>query len=471
MEEQEQSFMFIKPDYFREKMNIPITPINVESDGEKIVVNINDIHVDNEQRINDEVDENVNIYIDINAKNCVFTNCNFHIEALEEFNNQPIDNIPDFEESFFNHCSLDGDFYKGNFRKTVFYDCIFNDVTHFENCDFKESIIENSTLDSITLNNTSLKNAKLHKTTLTESLLKQTDFTGAELYEINLLGTEFDLIRNEHDNSVDEKKATNFTYAKLNKVDLTGSVLDYAQMVGTMFDQVDITDANLIKTNFTGAQLVNVNLTGADLSEAVLYSTSFQNVDLTDANLTDVIWSNSKFNNVNFTNTNISVTKKNGVKRSFIGVDIDVKTCFFIYDNRKIFFVDINRPIMNHLFRREIIHPSFLKYIESIVEKREQENRDAVMLGTVLHTKLNTNNDILKTSFDFLVPKGQTQKNRRKIIIRKIKRDTKRMLMKEDATKKKRKIEGGNKNKFKKSKKSKKTRKNNKSRKPKNDKI
>jgi hypothetical protein len=476
-EQQELPLKFIPREYFREKMNKPITPIDVQSDGEIIVVHINDIHIDNENRINDEVDENINLFVDIKANNCVFTNCNFHIEAVEEFDNLPIVNIPDFEESFFNHCSLDGDFYKGKFRKAVFYDCIFTEVTHFEKCDFQESIIENSTLDLITLNNTSFKNAKMNNVTLSESHLKQTDFTGAELYEINFMGTEFDLIHNEYNDSVDIKKATKFTSAILNKINLNGSLLDNAQMIGTVFNECDMSASNLIQTNLTGAKLVNIDLTEADLSEAILYSTTFQNVDLADANFTDAILAKSTFENVNFTNTNFSVTKKNMVERSFIGVNIDINTCCFIYDNRKIFFVDITRAIMNALIKYKIIHPSFVEYIERIVEKREQQNRDAIMLGTVLHKKLNTNNDILKASFDFLLPKGQTQKVRRKIIRRKIKHDTKRMLSKEKTkrkieddevkymTQKKRKIEGGKKNEPKKSGKNRKTRKTNKTQK------
>ena len=181
---------------------------------------------------------------------------------------------------------------------------------------------------------------------------------------------------------------------------------------------------------------MNVNLTEADLSEATLYSTTFQNVDLTDANLTDAILTLSKFENVNFTNTNFSVTKKNKVERSFIGVDIDIKTCYVLYNNHKILFIDINRPFMNALIQNELIHPSFREYIESIVGNREQTNKEAVMLGTVFHKKLNTitNKDLIKEYLDLIIPKreSQTQKNRRKTIRRKIKRDTKRMTKKEE---------------------------------------
>jgi uncharacterized protein YjbI with pentapeptide repeats len=437
-----ENLRFIKPEYFREKTNMPITPNIIQNDGEKIRVHVENIHIDNEQGITDEINADINIFVDIKAKNCVFTNCNFHIEVLEDDDNVTINPVI-FEKTFFHNCELDGDLHESNFKNTVFNNCQFTQATNFAYSDFEKSIIENSNLEATTFNNVNFKHAKLNGSTFEDSHLKQSDFTGAELYNVNLIGTEFNLEQDEDDDSdndsddgIEKNKYTNFTSAKLRKVDLTGSILDNAQMIGTMFDEVEMTSANLIQTNLTGAKLVNVNLTEADLSEATLYSTTFKNVDLTDANLTDVILTRSKFNNVNFTNTNFSVTKKNKVGRSFTGVDIDIKTCYFLYNNDKILFADMNRHIMDILFKNEIIHPSFTPYIKSLVETREQQNRGAIMLGTVFHKKLNTitNKDLIKEYFDLFVPKyeGQNEKNRRRTIRRKIKRDTKRMTKKED---------------------------------------
>jgi len=432
---------FIKPEYFREKMNMPVTNINIQNDGEKIRVHVENIRIADEAGITDQINANINLFVDIKAKKCVFTNCNFHIEVLEDEDNVTINPVI-FEKSYFHHCEVDGDLHESNFKNTFFNDCEFTQATNFAYSDFEKSIIENSRLEATTFNNANFKHAKLNSSTFEDSHLKQSDFTGAELYNVNLIGTEFDLERDDDiddddsDDEIEKNKYTNFTSARLNKVYLTGSILDNAQMIGTTFDEVEMSSANLIQTNLTGAKLVNVNLTEADLSEATLYSTIFQNVNLTDANLTDVILTRSKFNNVNFTNTNFSVTEKNEVGRSFIGVDIDTKTCYFLYNNNEIFFIDINRSFMETLIQNEVMHPSFTPYFEIIFKTRGKINREAVMLGTVFHKKLNTitNKDLIKEYLDLIVPKreSQTQKNRRRTIRRKIRRDTKRMTKKED---------------------------------------
>ncbi|MCA9069872.1 MAG: pentapeptide repeat-containing protein, partial [Planctomycetaceae bacterium] len=137
----------------------------------------------------------------------------------------------------------------------------------------------------------SLRGADLTHVRLNPAVITRSDFTGAKLTRINgsytvsqrAIFQEADLTRAELDNSSFLEAnfdRANLTEAQLDRCDLTGASFRGADLRGARLNRAKLINADLSHAKFVGA-----NLAGADLTGATVEGTDFEGANLYAANL------------------------------------------------------------------------------------------------------------------------------------------------------------------------------------------
>jgi uncharacterized protein YjbI with pentapeptide repeats len=320
--------------------------------------NLHDIHLD-DIIFDDNIDpinpSHESILISLDAKNCVFTNCVFIIENFENHE-------CDFDGSFFENCRFDGVFVKSKFVNCIFNNCTFNEMTHIDECNFTNAIIENSVLNGIVGERTTFKNTKLYNNNLEDSILRGCHFTKATLKKINMKGIYLDLKKNNRD----DRDITKFIKTILDDVDFEGATMEHAAFNNAVMKHVNFEDADLEMVNLKDAYMDDVNLTGADLQNAGMNGTHMKNINFTRT----FLWN---FDNI----------RKSKVYPNLDNTKLDIETCYFIHNNEKILFTDIDVEKAKMLIREEIMNKSFVFYFQELLLKRIKDNKDALEMINV----------------------------------------------------------------------------------------
>ena len=148
--------------------------------------------------------------------------------------------------------------------------------------DLSNQNLTNANFEYSTLNNANFSNANLTNASLDFSNLNNVNFTNANLTNANLSST------NRANANFTNANLTNasFFYSTVSGADFTDAIVQ-----GTVFDDVDLTYAQLASTagfqekNLTGISLSGNDLTGWDLSNQNLTNANFGSSNMTGANL------------------------------------------------------------------------------------------------------------------------------------------------------------------------------------------
>lgn len=115
-----------------------------------------------------------------------------------------------------------------------------------------------------------------HHCDLSDALLSDQNFEGADMSESNLKGIELK-------NTI--LKGVWFTHSRMHGANLEG-----ADVSGALMDYSQLIDANLKNVNFTGTHLIFTDMSGADLTgsnldEAITRGVTFCNTTMPDGSL------------------------------------------------------------------------------------------------------------------------------------------------------------------------------------------
>jgi uncharacterized protein YjbI with pentapeptide repeats len=366
--------VYVKPEIYLQKINMPIsepiapvtTRISINGNIYQLdTYDLDEIHVHDitfDDTFPTVVPTDEAIIISLTGYNCVFTNCVFIIENTENI-------ICNFNGSFFQNCRFDGIFLKSKFVNCIFNSCTFNETTHIDECNFTNAIIENSVLNDITGERTTFKNTKLYNNNLEDSFLRGSDFTKATLKKINMKGTYLDSKKNNRD----DRNVTKFIKTIIDDVDFEGATMEHAEFNNAVMKHVNFEDADLEMVNLKDAYMDDVNLTGADLQNTILTGTHIKNVNFTRT----ILWN---YDNI----------RKSKVYPNLDNTKLDIETCYFIHNNEKIIFTNINVEKSKILIQEEIMNKSFVFYFQELLLKRIKDNKAAAEIANVF-SKFNAN--------------------------------------------------------------------------------
>lgn len=168
------------------------------------------------------------------------------------------------------------------------------------------------------------------------TLIKNADFTLAQLSEVNLSSADMEGAR--FNNALIEGSI--FSSASLTRADFSGarindSIFQKAQMSSTQFVRTEIrdsrfNDAPLKQSVFQNAFLTNVKFNGSDLGHSSFSETDFDRVDFSHASLEGSDLSGNNFYEVMFENTNMAyvllnladLTHSTALDTDFSGADL-----------------------------------------------------------------------------------------------------------------------------------------------------
>jgi len=156
--------------------------------------------------------------------------------------------------------------------------------TFFTSTDLRGSNLSGADLTQVELSMASLAGANLAGANLQKAIGQRTDFTAADLRNVQFAGSEF-----SRSKFVDANLSGSvFFNSELNRSDFKGANLSGADMSKAELARVKLADAKISGVNFTYSNLSRADLSGADLGEAnftgsYLFLTRFAGSDLSRA--------------------------------------------------------------------------------------------------------------------------------------------------------------------------------------------
>jgi len=250
------------------------------------------------------------------------------MKMTQEDVNQMVDGQQDGLQIHLKKCDLSGlDLSGKNFESVNFEDCNLNGVN------FSDTIIKHG----------EFKNGLLIGGNFEKADLSGVDFIGCAMQKINLSHVRIEGVGIKESNLANASfKSANVEFSNLNvfqDVNLSDADLSESKISWLQIENVNLTNANFNDASILESQIKDCNLTNASLENAELYSVIFKDCDmqksvLAKAKITNVTFEKSILENADFKHSEIGYA--NFVDSNLDGVDFSGVTLNSVNEFRNV---------------------------------------------------------------------------------------------------------------------------------------
>ncbi len=194
-----------------------------------------------------------------------------------------------FDDALFYRCMLNNvDFKNNSLIRTEFNQSRLANIDAFETS-FVETKFNDCRIIRVDFSKSKLNKAYFYKGSIFNSIFTSLDLRGVKFQEAKIIKGDFlnALLENNDLKKADFNDSI-LSNARLNDAIMVGINLMNARLSRTHMNNANLYDARLVETNLTDADLEGANLQKANLSRSNLTRVNLKNADLREANLTNI---------------------------------------------------------------------------------------------------------------------------------------------------------------------------------------